>query len=267
MDADEFAGRPDVQRISATAVAYRTLQSLAPMTVGDASPFGGKLLLCAGLNGRGVAYSLAMSIAGGAFLGIDPRPARLKEALRDGVCDYMVNSLDEALRVLKNEIRKKTTVSVGLVGDTMSVLSEAAERGVQPEYFFADEGPQNRSVWQVFTRRGSVDLALVPEVDDGKMLVIASAGSSAELRVFECTVEQALTGMGPSQKRWMDSSPRYFRRTTPAMQSALLDTRQIAQLGLGPSPERPETDLMVAVQVAARGEWRLQRLAAGARRA
>jgi len=45
----------------------------------------------------------------------------------------MVNSLDEALRILKNSLRKKENVSVGLVGNCADVIPELAERGVVPD--------------------------------------------------------------------------------------------------------------------------------------
>src|SRR5437764_6571955 len=45
----------------------------------------------------------------------------------------MVNSLDEALRILKNSIRKKEAISVGLVGNCADVIPELAERGVLPD--------------------------------------------------------------------------------------------------------------------------------------
>ena len=34
-------------------------------------------------------------------------PERIKKRLKTGYCDFMVNSLDEALRILKNAVRKK----------------------------------------------------------------------------------------------------------------------------------------------------------------
>ena len=45
----------------------------------------------------------------------------------------MVNTLDEALRILKNAVRKKENVSVGLVGNCADVIPELAERGVVPD--------------------------------------------------------------------------------------------------------------------------------------
>jgi urocanate hydratase len=44
-----------------------------------------------------------------------------------------VTTLDEALRILKNAVRKKENVSVGLVGNCADIIPELAERGVVPD--------------------------------------------------------------------------------------------------------------------------------------
>src|SRR3954454_5940495 len=93
----------------------------------------GKLIVSGGMGGMGGAQPLAATMTGACFLGIDPDPERIKKRLRSGYCDFMVNSLDEALRILKNAIRKKENVSVGLVGNCTEVIPELAERGVVPD--------------------------------------------------------------------------------------------------------------------------------------
>jgi urocanate hydratase len=93
----------------------------------------GKLIVSGGMGGMGGAQPLAATMTGACFLGIDPDPERIKKRLRSGYCDFMVNSLDEALRILKNAIRKKENVSVGLVGNCADVIPELAERGVVPD--------------------------------------------------------------------------------------------------------------------------------------
>src|SRR6201991_1928826 len=75
----------------------------------------GKLIVSGGMGGMGGAQPLAATMTGAAFLGIDVDPERIKKRLKSGYCDFMVTSLDEALRILKNSIRKKENVSVGLV--------------------------------------------------------------------------------------------------------------------------------------------------------
>src|ERR1041384_5088359 len=72
-------------------------------------------------------------MTGAAFLGIDVDPERIKKRLKTGYCDFMVTTLDEALRILKNAIRKKENVSVGLVGNCADVIPELDERGGRPD--------------------------------------------------------------------------------------------------------------------------------------
>jgi urocanate hydratase len=93
----------------------------------------GKLIVSGGMGGMGGAQPLAATMTGAAFLGIDVDPERIKKRLKSGYCDFMVTTLDEALRILKNAVRKKENVSVGLVGNCADVIPELAERGVVPD--------------------------------------------------------------------------------------------------------------------------------------
>jgi urocanate hydratase len=93
----------------------------------------GKLIVSGGMGGMGGAQPLAATMTGAAFLGIDVDPERIKKRIKTGYCDFMVNTLDEALRILKNAVRKKENVSVGLVGNCADIIPELAERGVVPD--------------------------------------------------------------------------------------------------------------------------------------
>src|SRR5213075_2293269 len=93
----------------------------------------GKLIVSGGMGGMGGAQPLAATMTGATFLGIDVDPERIKKRLKTGYCDFMVNTLDEALRILKNAVRKKEAVSVGLIGNCADVIPELAERGVVPD--------------------------------------------------------------------------------------------------------------------------------------
>jgi urocanate hydratase len=93
----------------------------------------GKLIVSGGMGGMGGAQPLAATMTGAAFLGVEVDPERIKKRLKTGYCDFMVNSLDEALRILKNAVRKKENVSVGLVGNCADIIPELAERGVVPD--------------------------------------------------------------------------------------------------------------------------------------
>src|SRR5580658_7360931 len=93
----------------------------------------GKLVASGGMGGMGGAQPLAATLNGAAFLGIDVDPERIKRRVKTGYCDVMVNDLDEALRILKNAVRKHEAVSVGLVGNCASIVPELARRGVVPD--------------------------------------------------------------------------------------------------------------------------------------
>src|SRR5450631_3523340 len=74
----------------------------------------GRLIFCGTVDDRASNAVLAASIAGAAMLGISADPEQVRQIIRNNVCDFIVNSLDEALRILKNEIRKKLPVAVCL---------------------------------------------------------------------------------------------------------------------------------------------------------
>jgi len=93
----------------------------------------GRLVASGGLGGMGGAQPLAATMNGAAFLGIEVDPERIKRRLRTGYCDILVNDLDEAVRILRNAVRKKEATSVALVGNCAEVVPELARRGVVPD--------------------------------------------------------------------------------------------------------------------------------------
>jgi len=93
----------------------------------------GRLVASGGLGGMGGAQPLAATMNGAAFLGIEVDPQRIKRRLRTGYCDILVNDLDEAVRILRNAVRKKEATSVALVGNCAEVVPELARRGIVPD--------------------------------------------------------------------------------------------------------------------------------------
>jgi urocanate hydratase len=98
---------------------------------------GGKLLYSGSLDAEARALLMAANIAGAASLAVSADSDASKMAIRDGVVDFLVTSLDEALRILKNEIRKRTTVAVCVATAPHTAESDFAremlERGVRPD--------------------------------------------------------------------------------------------------------------------------------------
>ena len=110
---------------------YQTFAAAAEKHFGG--DLAGKLIVSGGMGGMGGAQPLAATLCGAAFLGIEVDPERIKRRLKTGYCDIMVSDLDEAVRILKNAVRKKEAVSVALVGNCADVVPELARRGIVPD--------------------------------------------------------------------------------------------------------------------------------------
>jgi urocanate hydratase len=110
---------------------YETFAAAARKHFGGS--LAGKLVVSGGMGGMGGAQPLAATMNGGAFLGVEVDPERIKRRLKTGYCDVMVTDFDEALRILKNAVRKREAASVGLVGNCADLIPEMAKRGVVPD--------------------------------------------------------------------------------------------------------------------------------------
>ena len=102
-----------------------------------AGTLAGKLVVSCELGAVSGAQPLAATLPhGAAALAIEPDPERIKQCVKSGYCEAMVNDLDEALRMLKNAVRKREPASVGLVGDCSDIIPKLASRGIVPGFVF-----------------------------------------------------------------------------------------------------------------------------------
>src|SRR6202021_1354622 len=90
---------------------------------------GGRLLYVGELNTHSRLLMAAANIAGAASLAATADPAAGKQATRDGIADFLVTDLDEAHRILKNQIRKREPVAVCVASSPESIEEEMLERG------------------------------------------------------------------------------------------------------------------------------------------
>ena len=117
------------------ALATSMYQDYIALLRGCHDGLGGSLVLVAGLDKRpGVEESTvrAANIAGAATLLIEPDHVAARQCVRSGMCDFLVTNLDEALRILKNELRRKQSAAVCLLAEAGNALEECVLRGVQP---------------------------------------------------------------------------------------------------------------------------------------
>ena len=197
--------------------------------------WGGCLILSCGLGGEGAALALAANIAGAVCLSVEPDAEVLKAASRSGACDFAVNTLDEALRTMKNELRKAQPLSVGLRGGTTAVLAEILERGLLPMIAADLSLPATDAVSAAMSRLqgmgarivdfdgrkmvgGSVDAKSLLEqwtLQNGWRLRCLSAEDRTDLTALDDALQKLLTPEDTLRRRWLQRAPLHFRRERP----------------------------------------------------
>lgn len=171
---------------------------------------GGKLFYAGELDERGRALVVAANIAGAATLAASADRYAQKQALRDGVADFLVNSLDEALRILKNQLRKRETVSVCVGLSPDAVEREMEERGVQPDLLRRDFSIA-RSHQALMIHEGEeteVDLRKIPAIVTWSV----ASGRPQELAKLDDIAVACLDEDEWEAQRWLRLAPRYLGR-------------------------------------------------------
>lgn len=179
--------------------------------------WGGRLVLLCGPGCAQTGAPAAVSIAGGTTLAVDADAAAVKAAQRAGRLDFVVNTLDEALRTLKNEVRQRRPLSVGLIADVEATLAEMAERGVVP------------------------DLRLEP----GALNSIArdeyffAAQDVVGLRDIDARLLAMLPAEDRVRRHWMQRAPQFLREARAGGRWIWLSEDEVAALaarGITPQP-------------------------------
>lgn len=201
--------------------AYVHLQSLANQHLGGS--LAGKLVLSVGFGLQGAELAIASTIACAAFLGIESDPRRLKAAVRNGSCNFMVNTLDEALRVLKNEIRKRQPVSVGLLGVAGDLLAAMVERGVQPDLLCdttrppapENDSPPHRPALLQLAERGAAILepASLPHSDILEVTWIAA--TPQDMQRMDRLAMEVFPAEDKLHRHWLQGAAASFHRERP----------------------------------------------------
>lgn len=193
---------------------------------------GGRLLLRAGFA-EGISVLAAGGIAGAAALCVDPDAERLREGLRHGLCDFLVADLSEALRILKNEIRRRRAVSVCVSADPETVLAEMAERGVQPDMlsFSSQNLPPAAGGFGIFIERGAVPVpAAQPDPGTERLLWSVPSESVRVLPQLARTASAALEEQRedtPARRVWLADAPRRLGRSFAGSQCLRMTSSEV----------------------------------------
>ncbi|HEV2134501.1 MAG TPA: hypothetical protein VGR47_09560 [Terracidiphilus sp.] len=183
----------------------------------DGEPsLAGQFLYAGELDDEGRALLVAANVLGAASLTVTSDPSAQRRALRDGVADFVVTTLDEALRILKNQLRKGESVAVCVAGKPQAIVREMEERGVQPDLVtYALSGlARFPPEFQAGARR--VEHVAGPAPD--RSVVTWSAETAAPIwlpKLDNLALECLNSDASPAElaaRRWMRLAPRYFGR-------------------------------------------------------
>jgi urocanate hydratase len=110
---------------------YETLAALAAKR--GWTSLKGKFVLTAGLGGMGGAQPLAITMNEGVGLVVEIDPERAKRRCDIGYVDTVVDTLEEAMTLVEESVKKEEPKSIGLVGNAADIFSELVLRGVVPD--------------------------------------------------------------------------------------------------------------------------------------
>ena len=212
---------------------------------------GGKLFYAGELDDDGRALVVAANIAGAATLVASADSGSQKQAVRDGVVDFVVTTLDEALRILKNQLRKRESVSVCVALPLPEPLSkidgEISERGVAPDLLRRDLHIASRHE-ALLVQEGEeigIDLSRIPA------LVIWHVDSALPKDLAKLD-EIALACLDPEEwksRRWLRLAPRFLGRLAHGLRLLSCDREFAARFIERVRQSVHHSEIAVAVEI------------------
>ncbi len=225
---------PPALHIAQVYRAYESLIASAPSPQGSADPvnLGGQFLYTGELNPAASHLIRAANIAGAASLAASASADALRQAQQQGAIDFLVNSLDEALRILKNEIRKRQPVAVGVAIAPETVTHELLERGVLPNLLPQD---YQSAGLDVFITQGARPLSAplpAPAHQPGPQLCIWRVPVAYTNRPadFEAILQAYLLPADKAAQHWLHLSPRYLETAARRYRSLPIDPQAAEKL-------------------------------------
>ncbi len=171
---------------------------------------GGKLFYVGEIDDAGRALLVAANVAGAATLATTADRAAQKQVLRDGVADFVVNNLDEALRILKNQLRKRETVATCVALPPSETEREMAGRGVAPDLLRLDVpiAPHHEALRFHESEETEFDLGKIPAVVTWRV----ESALPKDLAKLDEIALACLDADDWKSRRWLRLSPRYLGR-------------------------------------------------------
>jgi urocanate hydratase len=215
--SDSASATSDRLQLEACGLYCVLLRDAASGNGGDEKKeptLGGNLLYAGELDLHGRAMVIAGNVSGCATLATTADLTAQKLVIRDGIVDFVVTTLDEAQRILKNEVRKSATVAV-CVGAAPSVVErEMMERGLLPDLVFEGSPGERRDVPEFGAGSRRVEFTAP---DAGLAFVTWQAAQAAArwMPRLDAIAQDCLASDRRAQ-RWIRLSPLYCGRMAQA---------------------------------------------------
>jgi hypothetical protein len=215
--------------IAQVAHTYASLMEFA--SIGSAPSLGGKLLYAGELDVPGRILATAGNISDVATLAASANATTLRHAMRNGTIDFVVNSLDEALRILKNEIRKREPVSVAVSLAPETIVKEMLARGVLPDLLSPLQSSAIESELDTFIAQGAQRLTAATSQPSPKFLIWQIPTEYAQRpAAFDELLAQHLPLNVHAIQRWLRQSPRYLGPQSRRLRSLSCDEETASNL-------------------------------------
>ena len=173
---------------------------------------------------RAIMRSLAARIAGAASLLVCTEEAAARAAVRSGASDFLVagaTGFDEALRILKNELRRGCGIGVCLHATPEAAIEACVERGVQPD-LLGSAAPRLHArgaalvTWS--TQLAKRQSMLSWSVKSGPLAVMAALDAIATSLVAESD---------PLSRHWLQAAPPVLGRARQRTRLLPMETAEI----------------------------------------
>ncbi len=184
----------------------------------------------------------AASIAGAASLAASADGAVLRKAMRTGAIDFVVTTLDEALRILKNEIRKRQPVTVGASTAPAELVRAMVERGVQPDLLWIEPAHGLRSAAELATLEAGgarrVEWAPVPAEAEFQIFPLPAEWAQRSA-AFDALLVESVPAEDHVCRRWLRFAPRYLDPRARGVRGLPRPAWRILDSITGPGARRP----------------------------
>lgn len=213
---------PDLSRIAAVNRFY---SGLIPSMEPNAD-LGGKLLYAGNLDAASSGLVIAANIAGAASLAACTEKTMQRQAIREGMVDFLVTTLDEALRILKNQVRKRETVAVCVAQPAEQLEREMVEIGVLPNLL--PSGLSDASAHSLFMLQGAQQVVPVA-VSESQILLAwrVAAEPAVWLPKLDSIARECIDPAAGSALRWLRLAPLYLGRSAQNLRLLRCDRESV----------------------------------------